>query len=127
MTHLKRAVLFLAFAVSCVHAWAAASPRTVITQAILTESAAEKRTLISSLSGSGDEIIPVLLDAWRKDAIFLYPNGSVTVPVLLTGEKDAAGAQTARAMTTSGPPPANPSASSAAISRPPTTPARCGA
>lgn len=95
MTYLKRAVLFFVLAVSCVSAWAAAAPRAVITQAILTESSAEKRTLISSLSGSGDEVIPVLLDAWRKDAIFLYPSGTATVPVLLTGEKDAAGAQAA--------------------------------
>ncbi|MBS0632548.1 MAG: urea ABC transporter permease subunit UrtB [Verrucomicrobia bacterium] len=95
MTYLKRAVLFFAFAVSCVSAWAAASPRAIITQAILTESSAEKRTLIASLSGSGDEVIPELLDAWRKDAIFLYPKGTTVVPVLLTGEKDDTGAQIA--------------------------------
>jgi len=76
-------------------AGAAESPRAVIARAVLTEDAAAQRTLVTSLLGQGDEAIPELLTAWRTDAIFLYKTDSATIPVVLTGEKDAAGSQAA--------------------------------
>jgi urea transport system permease protein len=94
MNQFQRAVLFLSLAF-CLVARAADSPRVIIAQAVLAEDAAAKRTLIASLAGQGDEVIPELLAAWRSDAIFLYTADSGTVPVLLTGDKDAAGAQAA--------------------------------
>ena len=81
--------------VAALRAVAAETPRTIIARAVLTEDAAEKRTLIASLAGLGDEVIPELLAAWRSDAIFLYPADGTTVPVLLTGDKDVAGTQAA--------------------------------
>ncbi len=96
MKQLSRAAAFLALLFcSGFAAWAAETPRAIIAKAVLTEDAANKRALISSLAGQGDEAIPVLLTAWRSDAIFLYVEGGVTTPVLLTGDKDAAGAQAA--------------------------------
>src|SRR6478736_1229096 len=96
MKQLSRAVAFLALLFcSGLAAWAAETPRAIIAKAVLTEDAAVKRSLISSLAGQGDEAIPELLAAWRSDAIFLYVDGEVTTPVLLTGDKDAAGAQAA--------------------------------
>ena len=94
MNHFQRAILLFSLAF-CLAARAADAPRTIITQAILTEDAAAKRTLITSLAGQGDEVIPELLAAWRSDAIFLYVNEAGTVPVLLTGDKDASGTQAA--------------------------------
>ncbi len=74
---------------------AAETPRAVITKAVLTEDAAAQRALVTSLMGQGDEIIPELLAAWRSDAIFLYKADNATIPVLLVGDKDAAGARAA--------------------------------
>jgi urea transport system permease protein len=73
---------------------AADTPRQIIVKAALTEDAAEKRALISSLIGQADDAIPALLDAWRKDALFFYaPTEGVKIPVQLVGDKDEAGAQ----------------------------------
>jgi urea transport system permease protein len=94
MKHLLRAVLFLPFLL-CLPVRAAETPREIINQAVLSPDAATQRTLVSSLMGQGDEIIPELLTAWRSDAIFLYKTGSATIPVVLVGEKDAAGTQAA--------------------------------
>ncbi len=99
MTPLTRLLrLLVAFALlplAVLRGLAAEPPRAVIARAVLTEDTAEKRRLIASLAGQGDEIIPELLAAWRSDAIFLYVSGTTTVPVQLTGEKDAAGTQAA--------------------------------
>src|SRR3954471_16448131 len=96
MKQLSRAAAFLAVLFcSGLAAWAAETPRAIIAKAVLTEDAAAKRALIGSLAGQGDEAIPVLLTAWRNDAIFLYVEGGVTTPVLLSSDKDAAGAQAA--------------------------------
>ncbi|AOS45250.1 High-affinity branched-chain amino acid transport system permease protein LivH [Lacunisphaera limnophila] len=75
---------------------AAESARAIIVKAVQAKDAAEQRTLISSLLGEPDEAIPDLLVAWRSDQLFLYqaPDGT-TVPVQLTGDKDAAGARAA--------------------------------
>jgi urea transport system permease protein len=82
---------------------AAEPARVVIARAVLTEDGAAKRELIASLAGQDDEAIPELLAAWRSDAIFLHVAPSGTVPVLLTGEKDSAGAQAAIRVDTGAP------------------------
>ncbi len=94
MKHFQRAVLILSLLLTLA-AQAAESPRAIIAKAVLTEDAAAQRNLVSSLAGEGDEIIPELLVAWRTDAILLYKTDAATIPVTLTGEKDAAGAQAA--------------------------------
>ena len=70
--------------------------RQTIVRAILTDDDAQKRTIIGSLVGQGDEAIGELFTAWRQDSLFIYaaPDGA-KVPVELTGDKDANGAQTA--------------------------------
>ncbi len=94
MKLLSRAALILPFLL-CLTSWAAETPRAIINKAILTDDAAAQRALIGSLAGQGDEIIPELLTAWRSDAIILYKADGVTIPVVLMGEKDAAGARAA--------------------------------
>ncbi|RXK55411.1 urea ABC transporter permease subunit UrtB [Oleiharenicola lentus] len=74
---------------------AAESARATIVQAILAPDAAQTRTLITSLTGNPDEVIPPLLEAWRTDQLFIYRHGETPVPVQLTGEKDADGARAA--------------------------------
>ena len=46
--------------------------REIITQAILVTNQAEKRKLITSLEGRGDDVIVTLFDAWRADELFVY-------------------------------------------------------
>jgi urea transport system permease protein len=77
-------------------AWAAESARNIVAQAALASEPAQKRQLIESLAGDSDPVIPSLLNAWRKDSLFLYeaPDGS-KVPVELVGEKDDQDAQEA--------------------------------
>lgn len=72
------------------------SARATIAHATLADTDARKREIIASLAGSGDEAIGVLLAAWRQDALFIYtaPDGA-KIPVQLTGDKDAVGAQSA--------------------------------
>ena len=94
MKHFLRVALFLPFLL-CLSALAAESPRAVVARAVLTTDAAAQRALVSSLMGQGDEIIPELLTAWRNDAIFLYKTDAATIPVVLVGDKDAAGTQAA--------------------------------
>ncbi len=94
MKFFPRAALLL-WLLICLTARGAENPRAIITRAILTEDAAAQRALVTSLTGQGDEIIPELLTAWRSDAIFLYKTDSATIPVLLVGDKDAAGAKAA--------------------------------
>jgi urea transport system permease protein len=78
-------------------AQAADSARATIVKAILAaDSPVVQRELIASLAGQPDAAIPALLDAWRKDSLFLYtaPDGTTT-PVQLVGDKDAAETQSA--------------------------------
>ena len=74
----------------------AATPREIIAAAVLADSGAKQRELLSSLVGQGDEAIAPLLGEWRRDALFIYasPSGE-KVPVTLSGDKDATGAQIA--------------------------------
>lgn len=75
---------------------AADTPRQIIAKATVTEDVAEQRALIASLIGQADDAIPVLLDAWRKDALFFHaPTEGAKIPVQLVGDKDESGAQAA--------------------------------
>ncbi len=86
-------ILFLAV---CGLARAESTPREVIAKAAAAEDASERMTLIQSLLGRGDADVPVLMDAWRRDQIFLYADAAGTVvPVTLTGEADENDAQSA--------------------------------
>jgi len=78
-------------------AWAAPeNARATIVQAILTTDDTQKRDLVNSLVGQGDEAIREIFTAWREDSLFVYtaPDGT-KIPVELTGTKDGKGAQTA--------------------------------
>ena len=91
---LTQAALFLLVASSALTA--AESARQVIARSTLTEDAGRQRELVTSLMGQGDDDITLLLEAWRKDALFLFsaPDGT-RIPVQLIGEKDETGAQAA--------------------------------
>ena len=74
----------------------AATPRETIAEAVLAEDASKQKELLASLVGQGDEAIAPLLTAWRQDALFLYqPAEGSRIPVTLSGDKDASGAQAA--------------------------------
>ena len=93
---LFRLFRFIFFLSPLVVALSAATPRETIAAAALEESSAKQRELLASLVGQGDEAIAPLLAAWRQDALFLYaPSEGEKIPVTLTGDKDAAGAQSA--------------------------------
>jgi len=68
--------------------------RLTIVRAILAPDDGQKREIIGSLAGQGDEAIRELFAAWREDSLFIYtaPTGA-KIPVVLTGLKDAQGAQ----------------------------------
>src|ERR1035437_3183147 len=70
--------------------------RRTIVRAILAPTEVQKREIITSLAGQGDEAIRELFTAWREDSLFVYtaPDGT-KVPVALSGLKDANGAQAA--------------------------------
>ncbi len=93
-SRLLPALLFGLAALTGVHA--ADSPRAVIARAAVTEDAAAQRELVASLAGAADASVAPLLDAWRKDLLFVFssPEGA-KVPVQLSGDKDSAGAQEA--------------------------------
>ncbi len=70
--------------------------RATIVRAILTTDDAQKRAIINSLIGQGDEAIREVFTAWRQDNLYVYSApGGAKVPVELTGDKDAAGTQAA--------------------------------
>ena len=95
-TVLRLCLLLGAVALAVSAARAADTARATIVQAILADSPARQRELIATLAGQSDDAIPALLEAWRKDSLFLYtaPDGS-TVSVQLAGPKDTADAQAA--------------------------------
>ena len=89
LVRLARTVLALAAGCALV---AAETPRQVIARAAANDDTAQKRELIASLAGRADDSIAPLLDAWRKDALYLFaaPDGT-RIPIVLNGDKDAAG------------------------------------
>jgi urea transport system permease protein len=72
------------------------SARATIVRAILTADDTQKREIVTSLMGQGDEAIGELFTAWKNDSLFVYtaPDGA-KIPVELTGDKDRAGTQAA--------------------------------
>jgi urea transport system permease protein len=74
----------------------AETARQTIAKAALTEDAAQKREIITSLIGQGDEAIKPLLDDWKGDRLFIHTTAAgEKVAVRLQDEKDAAGTQSA--------------------------------
>jgi len=91
---LLRALLFVLAPAAGIRA--AESPRVVIARAAVSEDASTQRAIIAGLAGDADASIAPLLEAWRKDSLFVFTGADGTkVPVQLAGEKDAAGAQDA--------------------------------
>ncbi len=70
--------------------------RETISKAVLAEGNLQRRQLIESLIGQGDETIKVLFDEWKADRFHVYtsPTGE-KIAVSLSTEKDADGKQTA--------------------------------
>jgi urea transport system permease protein len=82
----------------------AETARETIGRAALTEQNAERIEILSTLLGQGDEAIKPLLDAWKEDALFIYPSpAGEKIPVQLTGDADAAGARLAVKVSTGEP------------------------
>jgi urea transport system permease protein len=80
------------------------TPREAIARATLAEQNAQRIEILNTLIGQGDEAIKPLLDAWKEDALFIYsPPSSAKIPVQLSGDKDAAGAQSATSIVTGQP------------------------
>jgi len=76
---------------------AAEEARALIARAAVAKPEAAQAELLRQLMGRADPAIPPLLEAWRKDRLFLHePAGGAVVPVLLEGPKDKDGAQAAR-------------------------------
>ena len=91
----KTFIIFLAFLAGFVAAFAEA-PQAIIARAAVAKSEKTQGEILTELMGNADESILPLLDAWRKDRLFLYElPGQPTVVVLLEGAKDAQGAQLA--------------------------------
>lgn len=104
MKPLSRLLLLFVLCLPGISARGADTPRQIIARAALAEDAAQKRELIASLTGQGDDAIAVLLEAWRTDALFVYtaPDGA-KIPVQLGAEKDAAETQAAIRVDTGAP------------------------
>ena len=74
----------------------AETPQAIIARAAVAKSEKTQGEILTELMGNADESILPLLDAWRKDRLFLHEApGRPTVVVLLEGAKDAQGAQQA--------------------------------
>lgn len=80
------------------------SAREVIARAALATENAQRIEIINTLLGEGDDAMQPLFDAWKEDALFVYTaaNGE-KIPVQLTGDKDAEGAQLALRVATGQP------------------------
>lgn len=95
-TYLRKIPCFLAVLLTFALCGASPAPkesvRAVITRAILTPDDTEKRKLITSLAGQGDEVIRDLFTAWRQDSLYIYTDADgAKVPVELTQAKNADG------------------------------------
>ena len=70
--------------------------RATIVRAILAKEDGQKRELITSLTGQGDEAIREIFTAWRQDGLFIYTALDGTkIPVELMAGADTTGAQAA--------------------------------
>ncbi|MDP3073356.1 MAG: urea ABC transporter permease subunit UrtB [Opitutaceae bacterium] len=89
-------ILFFVAACAYLVPAGAATPREIIARAVLAEDAGAKRDFIGQLMGQADPAIAPLLEAWRTDALFIFTaTDGAKIPVVLTGERDEAGTQTA--------------------------------
>jgi urea transport system permease protein len=74
----------------------AEAPQSIIARAAVAKSEKTQGEILTELMGNADESILPLLDAWRKDRLFLHEApGKPSVVVLLEGAKDSKGAQLA--------------------------------
>lgn len=72
------------------------NPRALIARAATEAQPDQARQLLAAAVGRADESVAPLLDAWRRDTLFLHAQADGgRVAVLLTGEKDERGAQSA--------------------------------
>lgn len=91
----KTFLIFSAF-LAAITAVFAETPSATIARAAVAKSEKAQGEILTELMGNADDAILPLLDAWRKDRLFLYERaGQPTVAVLLEGTKDAQGAQSA--------------------------------
>jgi urea transport system permease protein len=91
----KTFIIFSAFFAGLLAAFAE-TPRAVIARAAAAKTEKAQAEALAELMGSADEAILPLLEAWRKDRLFVYEApGKPALVVLLEGPKDAQGAQTA--------------------------------
>jgi len=74
-----------------------------IAAATLLKGEAAQIKALNGLMGQADDAIFPLLEAWRKDRLFLYEANGKTVPVLLVGAKDKEGMQAAERIDTGKP------------------------
>jgi urea transport system permease protein len=78
-----------------VSALGAETARETIARAASIDDTAQQIAIIGTLVGQGDEAIAPLLAAWKEDALFILTGeDGARIPVMLSGEKDAAGAMT---------------------------------
>jgi len=88
--------VFLTFALCGASEAPKESVRAVIVRAILASDEEEKRKLITSLAGQGDEAIRDIFTAWRQDNLFIYTApGGAKIPIELTQTSNAEGASAA--------------------------------
>jgi urea transport system permease protein len=91
----KTFIIISALLAGFVAAFAEAPPAT-IARAAVAKSEKTQGEILTELMGNADESILPLLDAWRKDKLFLFEApGKPAMVVLLQGAKDAQGAQEA--------------------------------
>ena len=99
----KTFIIIAAFLAGFVAVYAE-TPQAIIARAAVAKSEKTQGEILTELMGNADESILPLLDAWRKDKLFLFEAaGKPTVVVLLQGAKDAQGAQEAVDITTAKP------------------------
>ena len=92
----KTFIIIAAFLTGFVAVYAEAPPAT-IARAAVAKSEKTQGEILTELMGNADESILPLLDAWRKDKLFLFEApGKPAMVVLLQGAKDAQGAQEAK-------------------------------
>jgi urea transport system permease protein len=91
----KTFIIIAALLVGFVAVYAEA-PSATIARAAVAKSEKTQGEILTELMGNADESILPLLDAWRKDKLFLFEApGKPAMVVLLQGAKDAQGAQEA--------------------------------
>ena len=91
----KTFIIIAAFLTGFVAVYAEA-PSATIARAAVAKSEKTQGEILTELMGNADEAILPLLDAWRKDKLFLFEApGKPAMVVLLQGAKDAQGAQEA--------------------------------